>query len=89
MNRSKKYALKELITKKYGEEKFYIGCFIVAQYLQFLKLNYWTADDIKDMCDSTEYTFVLQLPEAEALTKLFGLQTVEQLYNNRKKATTA
>lgn len=76
------YTIQQLIIAKYGQEKFALGCEFVARWLNTCKQGYWCGNDILTMCTTADYQFKLLPIEAEELRKLFGLQSIEQLYSN-------
>ncbi|MDP1763450.1 MAG: hypothetical protein Q8L07_06125 [Sediminibacterium sp.] len=68
--------------KKYSVQKFALGCEIVARWVRHATGNsIWTSIRVEMMCN---ITYSMQLPlfkeEAEALRKLFGLQSITELF---------
>jgi len=79
------YKLKELIIKKYGEEKFALGREMAAQWLRGSTGILWRAEDILEFSNTTNDK-KLSFREEELLRKLFGLETVEEIYNKPKES---
>ncbi len=79
------YKLKQPIIKKYGQEKFSLGCEIVAQWLCGYTGVLWRTEDIIELCNTSNLQ-KLSSEEEELLRKLFGLQTVEEIYNKPKES---
>src|SRR3954462_6767580 len=75
------YRLNELINKKFGEENFMAGCDVIATLLRGLNENFWIAEDVKEMSAITSPTMKLSFNEGIALTKFFGLNDPEDLFN--------
>jgi hypothetical protein len=77
-----KYTIKQLMYEKYGEEKFAVACEIVGRWVQFeTKNKFFNADWILKLCNAGEMTEVeMYEPAAEALRKLFGLKTIDELF---------
>lgn len=81
------YRLRELIYLKYGEAKFALGCEIVSRWVSYDikdirsgKLKKWNADHVQLMCNTVTGSN-MTYEEAESLRQLFGLSTVDDLYN--------
>jgi hypothetical protein len=77
-----KYNLKYLMYEKYGEDRFALACEIVGRWVQFeTKNKYFNATWIEKICAANELSEVeLPLPAAEALRRLFGLSSFEELF---------
>jgi len=78
-----KYAIKQLLYKKYGEEKYAIACEISARWVAFeTKNKNYKLENILLLCNaSKDSDCEMSYQEALALKKLFGLKTIEELYN--------
>lgn len=81
------YRLRELIYQKYGEAKFALGCEIVGRWVSYDtkdirsgKVKKWDADYVQLMCNTVTGSN-MTYEEAESLRQLFGLLTVDDLYN--------
>lgn len=78
--------LRELMYAKYGEAKFALGCEIVSRWMLFsLRARpclgqIWTAGYVLDICNLINTSPTLTVFEGEALRKLFGLPTTDDLY---------
>ncbi len=70
--------LKQLINEKYGPERFLTGCIRVAQWLQVEVNKKYSENDILAMC-SQDNPFENNEPELNALKKLFGVKSFENL----------
>jgi hypothetical protein len=77
-----KYTLKQLLYEKYGEERFSIACEITARWVQFeTKNKHFNVEWIQQLCNACDISEVeIYSPAAEALRKLFGLKTIDELY---------
>ncbi|MDP1763055.1 MAG: hypothetical protein Q8L07_04140 [Sediminibacterium sp.] len=83
------YTLRKLIYQKYGEQKFALGCELVSRWVNFelrgispKRVNRWTQQRVVDLCNAESGTNIsFYYEEAEALRQLFGLQSINQLYN--------
>jgi hypothetical protein len=78
------FRLRELIYKKFGEEKFAIACDIVARWVRYdTKFSQWHADTVLHMCNAVENEeFPISLDEAESLRHLFHLESVLDLFTD-------
>lgn len=77
------YRLKELIIEKYGEEKFDVGCELVARWLSFATKEKVNEGWLEVMCDRTDQPdmyFQFTGDQAHALKQLFKLNTFSELY---------
>lgn len=80
------YRLRELMYSKYSEQKFAVACEIVARWVAFDTKNYkqWTAEYILQLCNQNSRTRKISAitPKvANSLKKLFGLKSIDDLYN--------
>lgn len=81
------YKLKALIVKKYGKEKFLLGCEMVAQWIRFeTKSNHttemivaWTNEKKEN---ERQYRLVNE-QEFKAISKLFSLNNKEAKFFNQ------
>lgn len=74
------YSLKSLMYKKYGEEKYALACEIVSRWVRFeTKDARHNSIWVNDMANATS-NFELTMDVAEALRKLFGLKSTEELF---------
>lgn len=83
------YSLRELMYAKYGESRFALGCEIVARWVSVERgvKTLWDAEKVLKMCNTgASWSLPLYPAEAEALRKLFGLASTEQLYTKNKGA---
>lgn len=81
------YRIRELIYAKYGESKFALGCEIVGRWVRYDtkdiqsgKINEWNAEYVQQMCNTVTGSN-MTYEEAESLRQLFGLSSVDDLYN--------
>jgi hypothetical protein len=85
------YRIRDLMIEKYSEEKFELGCLVVARWVTGgkpkLMTNFkpqhlaWTTERVKEMCVATSFDeFPLSHIEAELLRRLFGLRTCTDLF---------
>lgn len=77
-----KYTLKQLMFEKYGEDRFSLACEIVARWVQFeTKQKHFTKEWVEKICNASDISDAeIYMPAAEALRRLFGLRTIEQLF---------
>jgi hypothetical protein len=77
-----KYTLKWLMDKKYGADRFALACEIVGRWVRFeTKNNFITQEWVEQMACAGELDDHALMPaEAEALRRLFALQSTDQLY---------
>lgn len=78
------YRLRHLIYQKYGEDKFALGCELVARWVR-LDIDSsgvrWTAPMVLQLCNATtKSNYPLYPNEGEALRRLFGLNSIEELF---------
>jgi hypothetical protein len=74
------YRLRELIKQKYGEDKFGLGCQIVARWLNHSEGQFtFSPQHILNISNLRFDTHLLDR-QSESLCKLFGLQRHEELY---------
>lgn len=79
------YRLKELMIKKYGEEKFAVACSIVALWVQGETKQKTTAKTILGWCNKTEIDQmpIMCLKDFKAISKLFSLNNdIDNFYTN-------
>jgi Fe2+ or Zn2+ uptake regulation protein len=76
------YTLKKLMYEKYGEDRFALACEIVSRWVRFETKNQeHDAIWICRMCNAhADSEFDLPQDVAEALRRLFGLKTIEELF---------
>jgi hypothetical protein len=74
------YGLRQLITNKYGEDKFGVGCLIVAMFVGHKSEHKWTRQMVEDICNSKKYDSEITVADAERFKQLFGLHSIDQLY---------
>jgi hypothetical protein len=79
------YTLKQLMYDKYGEERFAIACEIVARWIKFeTKKEQYDAIWVNSMCNAhADSEFELFEDVAEALRRLFGLESFAELFNSK------
>jgi hypothetical protein len=81
------YRLQELIIAKYGEDNFALGCYLTGQWVKFFVGQHYLVGvfqwvyQLCNFCEGDEPEVLLRPQEAEALRQLFGLTSVEELYN--------
>ncbi|MCC6634552.1 MAG: hypothetical protein IT251_03520 [Chitinophagaceae bacterium] len=78
------YKLRQLIYKKYGKEKFAIGCLIVARWVQFETKKNTPVQKVQGWCNKVniEELPIMSLKEFKAISKLFGLNNdLDTFYN--------
>lgn len=96
---AKVYTLRSLIYTKYGEQKFALGCELVARWVKFemrgceklQQRRCWSQELVLILCNLSHASWLynanteqwLSFEEAEALRQLFGLPTINQLYTNQ------
>lgn len=78
------YKLRQLMYKKYGKQKFAIGCEIVARWVQFETKKNITAEKVQAWCNkiSTDDFPVMTLTDFKAISKLFSLNNNSKLFFN-------
>lgn len=76
------YKTKQLMCEKYGEDRFALACEIVSRWLLFYtKKKVYDSIWVERMCNAHKYSEIELTHEvAEALRKLFGLKSYEELF---------
>jgi len=77
-----KYSLKQLMYEKYGEARYSLACEIVARWVQFETRNkHFNKQWVENICNASDISDAeLYPPAAEALRRLFGLKSIEELF---------
>ena len=71
--------LRALMYEKYGEEKFAIGCMIVALFVGFKSSTPWDADKVQTMCNEGMYTVDFDTGDISRFELLFGKEKIRNL----------
>lgn len=77
------YRLKHLILRKYGEEKYELGCQLVAQFVGQGSKAEWTAIKIHKLCETGESQFI-DIRDKQKLKQLFGVENFSEFYTENQ-----
>jgi len=76
------YRLKTLITEKYGQSRFDLGCRLVASWLKYdVKLDF-SKEDIDAFCNTNLPGVRFTPSVAISLKNLFKLQSIKELFTH-------
>ncbi|MEA3426547.1 MAG: hypothetical protein U9R46_09895 [Bacteroidota bacterium] len=84
------FRIRELIYLKYGEAKLATACIIIAQWVNYecrdlkdphIRFIPWKDTTVLMLCQQCGQNFPMLPQEAEALRKLFGLKSIEEIFH--------